>query len=116
MFGTLSPSCPAESCRRDPFRGDSRCWPWRSPHESSEAPASRRTEPGTRTAHCSNIFNIIKELNGEGVTILLVEQNARLAMQQAHRTYVIEAGQITLSGNSSALLDDERVLQAYLGS
>ena len=63
-----------------------------------------------------NIFNIIKELNGEGVTILLVEQNARLAMQQAHRTYVIEAGQITLSGNSSALLDDERVLQAYLGS
>jgi branched-chain amino acid transport system ATP-binding protein len=63
-----------------------------------------------------NIFNIIKELNSEGVTILLVEQNARLAMQQAHRTYVIEAGQITLSGNSAALLDDERVLHAYLGS
>jgi len=63
-----------------------------------------------------NIFTIIKELNREGVTILLVEQNARLAMQHAHRTYVIEAGQITLSGNSASLLDDERVLHAYLGN
>jgi branched-chain amino acid transport system ATP-binding protein len=63
-----------------------------------------------------NIFNIIKELNQEGVTILLVEQNARLAMQHAHRTYVIEAGQITLSGDSASLLDDERVLHAYLGN
>ena len=62
-----------------------------------------------------NIFNIIKELNSEGVTILLVEQNARLAMQHARRAYVIDAGQITISGDSSTLLDDERVLHAYLG-
>ena len=62
-----------------------------------------------------NIFNIIKELNSDGVTILLVEQNARLAMQHARRTYVIDAGQITISGDSSTLLDDERVLHAYLG-
>jgi len=63
-----------------------------------------------------DIFNIIKELNREGVTILLVEQNARLAMQHAQRTYVIDAGHITISGDSSHLLDDERVLHAYLGS
>ena len=61
------------------------------------------------------IFGIIKELNAQGVTILLVEQNARLAMQSSHRTYVMEAGQITFSGPSAELVDDARVLSAYLG-
>jgi branched-chain amino acid transport system ATP-binding protein len=61
------------------------------------------------------IFSIISNLNQEGTTILLVEQNAKLAMQQSHRTYVLEAGQITFSGASSDLLTDERVLHAYLG-
>ena len=61
------------------------------------------------------IFAIICELNEQGVTILLVEQNARLAMQSSHRTYVLEAGQITLGGPSAELVSDERVLQAYLG-
>jgi branched-chain amino acid transport system ATP-binding protein len=61
------------------------------------------------------IFSIIGNLNREGTTILLVEQNAKLAMQQSHRTYVLEAGQITFSGVSSELLTDERVLHAYLG-
>lgn len=61
------------------------------------------------------IFAIIRELNEQGVTILLVEQNARLAMQSSHRTYVLEAGQITLDGPSRDLVNDERVLQAYLG-
>ena len=61
------------------------------------------------------IFSIISNLNKEGTTILLVEQNAKLAMQQSHRTYVLEAGQITFSGASSDLLSDERVLHAYLG-
>lgn len=61
------------------------------------------------------IFAIIHELNEQGVTILLVEQNARLAMQSSHRTYVLEAGQITLEGPSRDLVSDERVLQAYLG-
>jgi len=62
-----------------------------------------------------DIFSIIRALNAEGVTILLVEQNARLAMQHSHRTYVLEAGQITFSGRSQELLSDERVLHAYLG-
>jgi branched-chain amino acid transport system ATP-binding protein len=62
------------------------------------------------------IFSIIRNLNAEGVSILLVEQNAKLAMQNSNRTYVLEAGQITFSGQSQALLSDERVLHAYLGA
>jgi branched-chain amino acid transport system ATP-binding protein len=61
------------------------------------------------------IFSIIRDLNAEGTTILLVEQNAKLAMQNSHRTYVLEAGQITFSGPSQELLSDKRVLHAYLG-
>jgi branched-chain amino acid transport system ATP-binding protein len=61
------------------------------------------------------IFNIIRELNGEGMTILLVEQNAQLALQTATRGYVLEAGHLKISGPAQALLTDERVKQAYLG-
>ncbi|MFC4639737.1 ABC transporter ATP-binding protein [Deinococcus hohokamensis] len=61
------------------------------------------------------IFAIIRELNEQGTTILLVEQNARLAMNSSHRTYVLEAGQMTFSGDSAQLVGDERVLHAYLG-
>ena len=61
------------------------------------------------------IFSIIRNLNAEGTTILLVEQNAKLAMQHSHRTYVLDAGQIVFTGSSLELLSDERVLHAYLG-
>ncbi|MFB8788046.1 MAG: ABC transporter ATP-binding protein [Potamolinea sp.] len=61
------------------------------------------------------IFSVIRQLHKEGVTILLVEQNANLALQTADRGYVLEAGQLTLSGLASELLKDERVKQAYLG-
>jgi branched-chain amino acid transport system ATP-binding protein len=61
------------------------------------------------------IFNIIRELHVEGVTILLVEQNASLALQHADRGYVLEAGNLTISGKAADLLDDDRVRQAYLG-
>jgi branched-chain amino acid transport system ATP-binding protein len=61
------------------------------------------------------IFGIIKNLRELGVTILLVEQNANLALQIADRGYVLEAGQITLSGRASNLLEDDRVRLAYLG-
>ena len=61
------------------------------------------------------IFSIIRNLNAEGTTILLVEQNAKLAMQHSHRTYLLDAGQITFTGPSQELLSDERVLHAYLG-
>jgi branched-chain amino acid transport system ATP-binding protein len=61
------------------------------------------------------IFAIVAELRSTGVTILLVEQNASLALQQADRGYVLEAGRLTLSGPADELLADERVRQAYLG-
>ena len=61
------------------------------------------------------IFTIIENLRTLGVTILLVEQNANLALQVADRGYVLEAGRITLSGIAADLLVDERVKQAYLG-
>jgi branched-chain amino acid transport system ATP-binding protein len=61
------------------------------------------------------IFSIIENLRATGVTILLVEQNANLALQIANRGYVLEAGGITLSGAAEDLLKDERVKQAYLG-
>lgn len=61
------------------------------------------------------IFSIIQNLRATGVTILLVEQNAHLALQTADRGYVLEAGQITLTGAADSLLDDERVKKAYLG-
>ncbi|HEY9615079.1 ABC transporter ATP-binding protein [Allocoleopsis sp.] len=61
------------------------------------------------------IFSVIRQLHEEEVTILLVEQNARLALDNAHRGYVLEAGQLTLTGNASELINDERVKKAYLG-
>jgi branched-chain amino acid transport system ATP-binding protein len=62
-----------------------------------------------------SIFAIIRELHATGVTILLVEQNANLALQNADRGYVLDAGQITIEGKAADLLKDERVRQAYLG-
>lgn len=62
------------------------------------------------------IFNIIRRLNGErGTTILLVEQNAQAALQVAHRAYVLETGRISMSGAADELLHDPRVIDAYLG-
>ncbi len=61
------------------------------------------------------IFAIIRELHASGVTLLLVEQNAHMALQAADRGYVLETGVISLSGSGADLLHDDRVRQAYLG-
>jgi branched-chain amino acid transport system ATP-binding protein len=61
------------------------------------------------------IFGTIREINEQGVTILLVEQNARAALRLADRAYVLETGQIALSGAASELMRSERVRKAYLG-
>jgi branched-chain amino acid transport system ATP-binding protein len=61
------------------------------------------------------IFGIIREINGQGTPILLVEQNAQMALKTAHRGYVIETGEIVLQDVASALLGNERVRKAYLG-
>jgi branched-chain amino acid transport system ATP-binding protein len=70
---------------------------------------------GLAPAIVRDIFTIIKNLRSTGMTILLVEQNANLALQISDRGYVLEAGIISFSGVSSELLNDERVKQAYLG-
>jgi len=61
------------------------------------------------------IFATIREINARGVTVLLVEQNARAALRIAHRAYVFETGRVALSGPAADLLRDARVRQAYLG-
>ncbi|MFC0299004.1 ABC transporter ATP-binding protein [Geobacillus jurassicus] len=61
------------------------------------------------------IFRIIQEINESGTTILLVEQNAHMALSIAHRAYVLESGRVVLSGTASELQASEQVKQAYLG-
>ncbi len=63
-----------------------------------------------------DIFRIIKEINEAGTSILLIEQNAFLALQTASRAYVLETGLISIEGNSSDLLKDDRVRESYLGA
>ena len=64
----------------------------------------------------ANIFSIITEINKQGVTILLVEQNAQQALSRAHRAYVLETGSITKEANAKDLLNDPHVKSAYLGT
>jgi len=61
------------------------------------------------------IFEVIRKVSSEGITILLVEQNARLALQAAHSAYVMDTGLITMAGNAADMLDDPRIKAAYLG-
>jgi branched-chain amino acid transport system ATP-binding protein len=61
------------------------------------------------------IFEVIRNVSAQGITILLVEQNAKLALQAAHRGYVMDSGLITMTGNAKDMLDDPRVRAAYLG-
>ena len=62
------------------------------------------------------IFDIIGKLHAEGITVLLVEQNAKMALSIADRAYVLETGSITMQGNAKELLHDEKVRKAYLGA
>jgi branched-chain amino acid transport system ATP-binding protein len=64
----------------------------------------------------ANIFRIITEINKQGVTILLVEQNAQQALQRADRAYVLETGSITKEAKAKELLNDPHVKSAYLGT
>jgi branched-chain amino acid transport system ATP-binding protein len=63
----------------------------------------------------NQIFEIIKEINNRGTTVLLVEQNAQQALNLAHRAYVLETGRVVKSADASLLLDDPQVRAAYLG-
>ena len=61
------------------------------------------------------IFAIIREINRQGVTILLIEQNANMALHTAHTAYVLETGRLTMKGVGKDLLNNEAVKKAYLG-
>ena len=62
-----------------------------------------------------SIFEIIKEINANGITVLLIEQNANMALQVANTAYVLETGHITITGTGKELLVDDRIKEAYLG-
>lgn len=61
------------------------------------------------------IFNIVEDINKKGTTVLLIEQNARMALSVAHRAYVMETGKIVLSGTGKELAESEEIQKAYLG-
>ena len=70
---------------------------------------------GLSPLYVSEIFDIIQSVNNTGTTVLLVEQNAKKALSIANRAYVLETGNITLSGDAKDLINDESVKKAYLG-
>ncbi|MGU7771074.1 ABC transporter ATP-binding protein, partial [Burkholderia sp. MR1-5-21] len=61
------------------------------------------------------IFEVVRTISNEGITVLLVEQNARLALQAADRGYVMDSGTVTMEGDAKTMLDDPKVRAAYLG-
>ena len=63
----------------------------------------------------TRVAGVIKELNNRGLTVLLVEQNAQMALALAHRGYILELGQVTGQGDSQSLRSNEHVRKAYLG-
>ena len=71
---------------------------------------------GLSPLYVSEIFEIIKQIKKEGTTVLLVEQNANMALSVADRAYVLETGKIVMDGKASDLMNDERVRKAYLGA
>ena len=81
----------------------------------AEAPAARRALDGARAAHGAESLRDRAQGSAEGVTILLIEQNAKLALEVSNRGYVMESGEITISGDARTLLHDPAVRAAYLG-
>ena len=79
--------------------------------------APQRSSPslGLAPIIVQGIFDIIREINRQGVTILLIEQNANMALKIADYAYVMETGRITMTGTGAELLENEAVKEAYLG-
>jgi branched-chain amino acid transport system ATP-binding protein len=71
---------------------------------------------GLSPLYVDRVLELIQEINGQGITIFMVEQNANLALQIAHRGYVLQNGRIVLEGQAQALLDSPEVQDAYLGT
>ncbi|HJU16506.1 MAG TPA: ABC transporter ATP-binding protein [Stellaceae bacterium] len=70
---------------------------------------------GLSPAYVEQVFEIIQKINGQGTTIFMVEQNASMALQIAHRAYVLQTGQVVLSGPAAELRENEQIRHAYLG-
>jgi branched-chain amino acid transport system ATP-binding protein len=70
---------------------------------------------GLSPLYVDKVLELIRTINGQGVTFFMVEQNASLALQIAHRGYVLQTGRVVLAGEASALLADGRIRDAYLG-
>jgi len=70
---------------------------------------------GLSPLYVEQVFGIIKEINKQGTTIFMVEQNANMALSVAHRAYVLQTGQVVLSGTAASLRQNETIRQAYLG-
>lgn len=64
----------------------------------------------------AQVMDVIRTVNAEGTSVLLVEQNARAALEIAHRAYVVDTGEVSLHGPAAELVHDPRVLEAYLGT
>ena len=69
---------------------------------------------GLSPIYVNEIFDIIQKINGDGTTVLLVEQNAKKALSIAHKAYVLETGNVALSGDAKELMDNDQVKKAYL--
>ena len=70
---------------------------------------------GLSPLYVEQVFDIIQTINAQGVTIFMVEQNAAMALSIAHRAYVLQTGQVVLSGAASELRENEMIRSAYLG-
>ena len=70
---------------------------------------------GLSPIYVNEIFDIIQKINGDGTTVLLVEQNAKKALSIANRAYVLETGHVVKEGSADALMHDDAVRKAYLG-
>ena len=80
-----------------------------------DAQGKRIAQLGLAPLVVQDIFKIIQEINSEGVTILLIEQNANMALRIANKAYVLETGKITMQGSGKELLENESIKEAYLG-
>ena len=107
--GTGSPPAPSPAA-------NSRCWRWAGPL-MSRPKLMMLDEPslGLAPLVVQDIFSIIREINRQGVTVLLIEQNANMALKIADLAYVLETGNITMSGTGAELLANEKIKEAYLG-
>ncbi|UUZ69391.1 ABC transporter ATP-binding protein [Polaromonas sp. P2-4] len=106
-----SATCPRALCQA----ASSKCLPWRALMAKPRLLLLDEPSMGLAPLIVREIFQLIQKLRDQGITILVVEQNARAALSIADQGYVMELGRIVMSGRGTELLKDEKIRQAYLG-